>query len=989
MQKSAPSPLLFKIRNLSPLLLAVTIWIAVIALRCLGTWWLSDSSNPDFGIVVLMARHMAEGLHWPVFFYGQPYMGSLEPSVSALLVRIFGPSPLIVSLGTTLIGLLILWAVWVWAGELGGRKASVWTLLVAAAGPSGYFHYMVSPRGGYALGLLLTVLLLREGARQARAARICGSIKTSAAIKLGILVGLGFWNFWLTLPAAAAAALLVLSGLRWRIPPWRIWAAGLTSFFAASLPFWVWNAANGWQSFGSQQSTTGPRQFLLNIWLLFTDRLPLLLDLHRIRHSAGTVVVGLAFGFLLVAAVLQMLPERKSAWRLRTWLLAGIALYLVFFVIACGASAFCIARTPRYLIPFVPLFSVITGVTVADRDLFKRGKHWRPLNRRHTVMAVTLRSALIIIVVFQLFQLPVSVPHGTWIRGAAEIAEALNLENIDAAVADFKLAGFNWATDERLCCSSPLQERYRPYAQKLEQAGNPAVLENFRGFDHFLLATGASSSFDRIGGYRVHSSALPPATDTTPVGRHRIDSITGSDGVDYTEALTDQFLATQINILDPFWIEINFTKPQTVAGLRAWVADKEGFAEWSVSGRTSRKETFQTLSPPHVLSGYFWSGKRFYYDGTAARMEKLFPPVKVQALRLQLTPRKKNDEPFFISIAELQPLHEYSPFKLPDINAIAASIRKEGLTDIYADRWLANNLKKILADSPRVSLDPGIFQGKGHGENIVLKSGCAFAVEPDTVDSVRLGLRRIGLSMREYETGGVILCIPETPAEEQIAYPGLRFKGRLLMHSHPRTLADFLWKNTSRLPQDWRRAALNSALSDDPGSGCVWRELAEFALREGRPHEAQLYGANTSATISEPLYITFFRDKLELLRVKPFALECRAGDKLTVQSEWRKDPDFKIPSNAGVSVQFLRDGKLEFQQNIPYAFKNAAADSMYDTEITLHHAVQIPLDTAPGSLVPAVGITLHGPLRRLANIRTPLATRHRRAIMPVKLEIQP
>ncbi|MBU4429254.1 MAG: hypothetical protein KKE37_07875, partial [Verrucomicrobia bacterium] len=35
------------------------------------------SMNSDYGIVALMAKHIVEGRDFPVFFYGQAYMGSL------------------------------------------------------------------------------------------------------------------------------------------------------------------------------------------------------------------------------------------------------------------------------------------------------------------------------------------------------------------------------------------------------------------------------------------------------------------------------------------------------------------------------------------------------------------------------------------------------------------------------------------------------------------------------------------------------------------------------------------------------------------------------------------------------------------------------------------------------------------------------------------------------------------------------------------------
>ena len=49
-----------------------------------------------------MARHMAALKEFPVFFYGQAYMGSLEPMASALMVRLLGSTGFAVTLGPVL-----------------------------------------------------------------------------------------------------------------------------------------------------------------------------------------------------------------------------------------------------------------------------------------------------------------------------------------------------------------------------------------------------------------------------------------------------------------------------------------------------------------------------------------------------------------------------------------------------------------------------------------------------------------------------------------------------------------------------------------------------------------------------------------------------------------------------------------------------------------------------------------------------------------------
>src|SRR5438094_5968805 len=67
----------------------------------------------DEAVVGLMARHIAFLGDRPVFYYGQPYLGSLEAFAAAPLFRVFGSSTLLLKLVPTVfsLGFLVLSAV--------------------------------------------------------------------------------------------------------------------------------------------------------------------------------------------------------------------------------------------------------------------------------------------------------------------------------------------------------------------------------------------------------------------------------------------------------------------------------------------------------------------------------------------------------------------------------------------------------------------------------------------------------------------------------------------------------------------------------------------------------------------------------------------------------------------------------------------------------------------------------------------------------------
>ena len=142
--------------------------LAGLAVRIGGAWVYRHDTSVDRCRVGIMAKHMAEGRDFPVFFYGGAYLGSFEPAVSAVFCRLLGPTGFALNLGTALLGFLLLPVAYLWAREAAGRHAGLVAMLVCLFGPFGYFYFLASPRGGYAATLLSMALVLWWTGRVAR-----------------------------------------------------------------------------------------------------------------------------------------------------------------------------------------------------------------------------------------------------------------------------------------------------------------------------------------------------------------------------------------------------------------------------------------------------------------------------------------------------------------------------------------------------------------------------------------------------------------------------------------------------------------------------------------------------------------------------------------------------------------------------------------------------------------------------------------------------
>ena len=196
---------------------AAAILAAGAAARLYGAWAARRIEDADAAVTALMARHMVEGRAFPVFFYGQGYMGNLEPATAALLGRLFGLNGFWVNLGTALYGWGILILLLRWGRETGGRAGALAAALLCTIGPRYYAAFQTVPRGAYMAAILLSLLALRGCVLLSVRLRHREPVGAGSAVLTGIAAGLAWWGSAVVTSALAAGALLVAIGLRGRV----------------------------------------------------------------------------------------------------------------------------------------------------------------------------------------------------------------------------------------------------------------------------------------------------------------------------------------------------------------------------------------------------------------------------------------------------------------------------------------------------------------------------------------------------------------------------------------------------------------------------------------------------------------------------------------------------------------------------------------------------------------------------------------------------
>lgn len=324
----------------------------------------------DEAVVGLMARHIAFVGERPVFYWGQPYLGSLEAFTAAPLFRVFDSSTVLLKVvpAAYSLGFLVFSALL--ARRLFGDGPALATAAYLAVPPSMWAVWSTKARGGYAELLFLGEALLLATLFFARAPG------RRTAMFFGLLVGLAFWTHLLAI-VYIGPALVYLALSRTGFRPAQLFMA-LIGTLVGMLPLLIDNASNGFRTLASLlQPPDLPIDPAAQFIRFFRVGVPVLLglgqpttsetmfDLDWPNRPAGHLVVGVLAVALLAGIVLLYLPALKRLARCGADPLAEPAL-LVFValavppVVALTRFGFFVSE-PRYALPLYTTLPLLAG----------------------------------------------------------------------------------------------------------------------------------------------------------------------------------------------------------------------------------------------------------------------------------------------------------------------------------------------------------------------------------------------------------------------------------------------------------------------------------------------------------------------------------------------------------------------------------------------------------------------------------------------------
>jgi hypothetical protein len=256
------------------------LWLCLLFALLIRAWLVVHTRGViagDEAMVGIQAEYILRGQH-PVYYYGQPYMGSLEAYFAALLFAIAGASVWTLRAVSILLSLLLVFLTWRLAGALAEQtqlptyarqRFMLIAALVAALPPLYDAVIELRMMGGYIEAFVIMAWLLLSGLRLTQRWQAGASARELALrwAGIGLLIGLGMWTDPLIVSAIIAIALWIAGyclvelvkmrqqseseaqhSLHYLLKGVLLAVTAIPAFLVGFAPALVWGARHQWQN---------------------------------------------------------------------------------------------------------------------------------------------------------------------------------------------------------------------------------------------------------------------------------------------------------------------------------------------------------------------------------------------------------------------------------------------------------------------------------------------------------------------------------------------------------------------------------------------------------------------------------------------------------------------------------------------------------------------------------------------------------------------
>jgi hypothetical protein len=605
--------------------------------------------DADEAIVGLMGLHISQGAPWPVFYYGQHYMGSLEPLLVAGVFRLFGVSSQSLAVVPFAFALALIPLTYLLARYVCGRGGALVAATLIALPPTGLVVWSTKARGGFIEVVVLGTLALLLTARWLKRERP----SLFGTCLIGFVLGIGWWvnnqiiYFMLPIGFVLLGELLHDEYAQYSrvVRVVQHGMSGLFAFLIGGLPFWWYNFTHEFASFGMfKRASSG--DVLSYVGGLFSTALPMLFGAKRFWQAedvfpGATALAYTLYGLMVLSYLVLRARHIAGLSVLKVDTKKPLELFSLFVLGSLCTFVFSsfgwLYEAPRYLLPlYVGLF-ILVGFVL---------EQWYQRMRGVGIISFAILLGL---------SLSSSYLGGRAIPGeplvhqgervAKDHTELLNwlTQNKVSWIRTNYWIGYRVAFETQesvrfLTYQDPQYERIESYRQEtsaFDPSSFPLVLVPSQGeaVSRALTLMGYQFHAERLSGYDVISEIQPSQRNLLPVSREAFSAESNPQKLAASLAV-DGSVATRWGTGEPQRpgqeFTLRLTKPLP---LRAIAFEMAAWPHDFARGLSIELELPSGERRP-LFDPEGWGPIRYYIERTT-RFDFLFPATEVQAVHFK------------------------------------------------------------------------------------------------------------------------------------------------------------------------------------------------------------------------------------------------------------------------------------------------------------------------------------------------------------------
>ncbi|WP_338601730.1 hypothetical protein [Desulfoferula mesophila] len=746
----------------------VLIYAVAVGLR---VWrFFSGELHDDSAVVGLMGLAVLQG-PFPIFFFGQNWMGSLDAILAAPLYAWFGPSALTVNVLPPVLSLAFMACL----QPILRRRVGTWGMLAGlaylAVPPTSWLYWCGEARTHYMLGLLLAalVLLMTHRLWQERA------WSWSNLLLWGLFGGAALWTNFSVIVVILPCTVFLLFTCKGKISLWSVPLAALGGVVGGAPLLWF-NLTHHMANAG-QGGFFGWQYILPALSPLLNNSLPMILGLNTAISGGPTGGYGiflLLYGLLLAVVGLGgyfLFRLNRGQGQAFTWLLLGIALLNLVVVISSAYIRGLYEADPRYLLCLYLVVPFLVGALA------------RWLSTKNSWAAVALVLALALVHVSQYsqcrmwnFQSPLlDIKHGFYLNQEAGIKK--NLREIRAAGFKYLYSKHRWYILNFLANGDPVVCNYwksRDFNStiKVDASDNPGMLDMDQGSLDIL---GLAHKTWRGGRNTIVYDFSAPTGAAVLLPRRSWSA--RANGRDLGQTLNDADLTTGFSTPGPARegdsLTIDLGRPQNVGGLAMIPAEFRQVPKGLMVELAGPDGVFSTVRQSRTYWGPFYlSGPHPFLKARYPRVESYFPPRQTRYIRLTHQGENRYHHWSVHELLLFGPGPESECTWDESARRVFRILKADNIQNAYGDAWIAAKVVShfqgnVHVVTGNVNLDVYGTGKRTYSKPLILRpvKGSALILNQRAGAIVETQLASYGISYRRQDAGRFVVFLLDGQAQ--------------------------------------------------------------------------------------------------------------------------------------------------------------------------------------------------------------------------------